>query len=142
MRKRYWVVLAFLALAGLGNLIGGTDMPGQAAVDPAGGSGVVRAEVPAVLRFDATMYVSASSLNLREVPSTGGSVLTSLPRNTRVRGGGWVLVSAQVQGSKALGLMAGRSRLAALLILVNAAPAETDISSRFSVMASSSSRAF
>ena len=42
MRKRYWVVLAFLALAGLGNLIGGTDTPGRAAVDPAGGSGVVR----------------------------------------------------------------------------------------------------
>jgi hypothetical protein len=35
-------------------------------------------------RFDATMYVSASSLNLREAPDTGGRVLTSLPRNTRV----------------------------------------------------------
>jgi hypothetical protein len=101
MRKRYWVVLAFLALAGLGNLIGGTDTPGRAAVDPAGGSGVVRADVPAAPRFDATMYVSASSLNLREAPDTGGRVLTSLPRNTKVLAGerrsGWILVSAQGQ---------------------------------------------
>lgn len=34
--------------------------------------------------FDAPLYVSASSLNLRECPSTGGRVLTSLPRNTKV----------------------------------------------------------
>ena len=101
MRKRYWVVLAFLALAGLGNLIGGTDTPGRAAVDPAGGTASVRADIPAAPRFDATLFVSASSLNLREAPTTGGRVLTSLPRNTRVLAGerrsGWVLVSAQGQ---------------------------------------------
>ncbi len=48
--------------------------------------------------FDATLYVSAGSLNLREAPGTGERVLTSLPRNTRVlageRRGGWVQVSA------------------------------------------------
>jgi hypothetical protein len=72
------------------------DTPGRAAVDPAGGSGVVRAEVPVAPRFDATMYVSASSLNLREAPDTGGRVLTSLPRNTRVLAGerrsGWPIL--------------------------------------------------
>ena len=46
-----------------------------------------RRSVPAAPRFDATMYVSASSLNLREAPDTGGRVLTSLPRNTKVLAG-------------------------------------------------------
>lgn len=100
MRKRYWVVLAFLALGGLGNLIGGTDTPGRAAVDPAGS---VRApvSVTAAPQFDAVLYVTAGSLNLREGPGTGARVLTSLPRNTRVlageRRGGWVMVSVNGQ---------------------------------------------
>lgn len=87
MRKRYWVLLAFLVFGGAGNLIGGTDTPGRAAVDPAGGSAVVRANIPAAPRFDATMFVSASSLNLREAPNTGGRVITSLSRNSQVLAG-------------------------------------------------------
>jgi len=59
------------------------------------------ADVPVALRFDATMFVSASSLNLREAPNTGGRVITSLSRNSQVLAGGrrsgWVLVSAQGQ---------------------------------------------
>ena len=74
MRKRYWVLLAIMVFGGAGNLIGGTDTPGRAAVDPAGGPGVVRANVPVAPRFDATMFVSASSssLNLHDAPNTGG----------------------------------------------------------------------
>lgn len=82
---------------GFGNIIGGTDTPVTASVDPGGGQAVVRADIPAAPRFDATLFVSASSLNLRGAPSMGGHVLMSLPRNTRVlageRRGGWVLVS-------------------------------------------------
>lgn len=97
MRKRYWVVLAFLALGGIGNLIGGTDTPVRGSVD-AGGAGVGRLEVPATQAFEATLYVSANSLNLRAGPGAGERVLDSLPRNTVVRAGerrgGWVQVSA------------------------------------------------
>lgn len=101
MRKRYWVLLAIMVFGGAGNLIGGTDTPGRAAVDPAASPAVVRANIPAAPRFDATMYVSAGSLNLREAPNTGGRVITSLSRNSQVlvgeRRSGWVLVSAQGQ---------------------------------------------
>jgi len=101
MRKLFWVLAGIMVLAALGNIVGGTDTPLTARVDPAGGSGVVGADIPAAPRFDATLFVSASSLNLREAPSMGGRVLTSLPRNTRVLAGerrsGWVLVSAQGQ---------------------------------------------
>lgn len=93
MRKRYWVVLAFLALGGIGNLIGGTDTPVRGSVDAVG-----RPTVSAMPGFDATLYVSANSLNLREAPGPGQRVLTSLPRNTAVRAGerrgAWVQVSA------------------------------------------------
>lgn len=98
MRKRYWVLLAIMVFGGAGNLIGGTDTPVTASVDRGGGAASVRADIPAAPRFDATMFVSASSLNLREAPSTGARVLTSLPRNTQVLAGerrsGWILVSA------------------------------------------------
>ncbi|KRA50173.1 SH3 domain-containing protein [Devosia sp. Root635] len=99
MRKLFWVLAGIMVLAALGNIIGGTDTPVTARVDPAGGQAVVRADIPAAPRFDATLFVSANSLNLREAPSTSGRVLTSLPRNTRVLAGerrsGWVLISAQ-----------------------------------------------
>ena len=39
--------------AGVAGWTGLRDTPGRAAVDPAGGSGVVRADVPAAPRFDA-----------------------------------------------------------------------------------------
>ncbi|WP_332688822.1 SH3 domain-containing protein [Devosia sp.] len=72
-----------------------------ASVNPASGPALVRANIPAAPRFDATLFVSATSLNLREAPSTGARVLTSLPRNTKVlageRRGGWILVSANGQ---------------------------------------------
>jgi hypothetical protein len=77
MRKRYWVLLAIMVLGGVGNLIGGTDTPVRGAVDPAATPGAVQADVPVAPRFDATLFVSASSLNLREVPSMGARVLTS-----------------------------------------------------------------
>lgn len=98
MRKRYWVLIAFLALGGLGNLIGGTDTPVRGSVD-AEGAAVGQPTVPVTASFDATLYVTASSLNLRAAPGTGARVLASLPRNTRVlageRRGTWVQVSAQ-----------------------------------------------
>lgn len=98
MRKRYWVFIGFMALAALGNIIGGTDTPVRASVDPAAGPALVRADIPATPRFDATLFVSANSLNLREAPTTSGRVLAALPRNTQVLAGerrsGWVLVSA------------------------------------------------
>ncbi|WP_171015872.1 SH3 domain-containing protein [Devosia sp. FKR38] len=97
MRKRYWFVFGIMALAALGNIIGGTDTPGRAAVDPAGGAGVVPANVAAVPGFEASLYVTANSLNLREGPSTSARVLRSLSRNSVVRvgerRGGWVNVS-------------------------------------------------
>ncbi len=102
MRKLVWVVvLVVMALAAIGNLIGGTDTPVRGALDPAAGSTSLSRDIPASPRFDATLFVSASSLNLRASPSTEGEVLASLPRNTQVlageRRGGWVLVSANGQ---------------------------------------------
>lgn len=102
MRKLVWVVvLVVMALAAIGNLIGGTDTPVRGALDPAAGSTSPRRDIPASPRFDATLFVSARSLNLRASPSTDGEVLASLPRNTQVlageRRGGWVLVSANGQ---------------------------------------------
>lgn len=97
MRKLFWVFAGIMLLGALGNLIGGTDTPVRASVDPGTGPALVRADVPAAPRFDATLYVSANSLNLREAPTTGARVLTTLPRNTQVLAGerrsGWVLVS-------------------------------------------------
>jgi len=59
---------------------------------------VGRTTAPVASSFDATLYVSASSLNLREAPGPGQRVLTSPPRNTAVRSGerrgAWVQVSA------------------------------------------------
>ncbi len=99
MRKRYWVLIGIMVLAGVGNLIGGSDTPVTASVDPGALPVSVPADVPATPRFDATLFVSANSLNLREAPSTGARVLTSLPRNTQVfvgeRRGSWILVSAK-----------------------------------------------
>ena len=111
MRKLFWVLAGIMVLAAWGNIIGGTDTPVTARIDPGDGQAVVRADIPAAPRFDATLFVSASSLNLREAPSPNGRVLTSLQRNTRVLAGerrsGWVLVSAQGQvGHSAIGLMA------------------------------------
>lgn len=100
MRKRYWLLLVIMAVAALGNLIGGTDTPVRGALDPAASSTAL-SDIPAAPRFDATLFVSANSLNLRAAPSTSGSVLATLPRNTLVlageRRGGWVLVSANGQ---------------------------------------------
>jgi len=101
MRKLFWVLAGFMVLAALGNLIGGTDTPVTGAVDPKSEPAMVRADIPASPRFDATMFVSASGLNLREAPNTGARVLTVLPRNAQVRAGerrgGWVLVSTNGQ---------------------------------------------
>ena len=101
MRKGFWVLAGLMVLAALGNIIGGTDTPVRGSADPVGGSAVLRTDVPAAPRFDATLFVSASSLNLREAPSTGARVLNRLPHNTRVlageRRGGWVQVSANGQ---------------------------------------------
>lgn len=101
MRKRYWVVVAFLALAGIGNLIGGTDTPVRGSADAdAGPAGRAIAPVTAPVppSFDAVLYVSASSLNLRAAPDAAARVLTRLPRNGKVlageRRGTWVNVSA------------------------------------------------
>lgn len=95
------VLLVVMALAAIGNLIGGTDTPVRGALDPSVTSSPVRSDIPAAPRFDATLFVSASSLNLRASPSTNGAVLASLPRNTQVRAGerrgNWVLVSADGQ---------------------------------------------
>lgn len=102
MRKVFWVVaLVVMGLAAIGNLIGGTDTPVRGALDPAAGRNVLQPDIPSSPRFDATLFVSASSLNMRASPSTSGTVLASLPRNTQVlageRRGGWVLVSANGQ---------------------------------------------
>jgi hypothetical protein len=98
MRKLYWVVLALLALGGVGNLIGGTDTPVRGSVE-AGASAAGGTTAAVTQGFDATLYVSASSLNLRAAPGTGERVLASLPRNTPVRAGerrgAWVMVSAR-----------------------------------------------
>lgn len=84
MRKLIWVFWIFMALAALGNLIGGTDTPVSSKVDSNSTS-------------TRTMYVTASALNLREAPSLDGRILAKLPRNTRVNAGerrnGWVLIS-------------------------------------------------
>lgn len=101
MRKRYWVLLAIMMFGGAGNLIGGTDTSARASIDQRSQPSVVRSALPATPRFDATLFVSANSLNLREGPSTGARVITSLERNTQVlageRQGNWVLVSANGQ---------------------------------------------
>lgn len=102
MRKAFWILLAVvMGIAAIGNLIGGTDTPVRGALDPSTGEISSRSDIPASPRFDATLFVSASSLNLRASPSSSGTVLTSLPRNTQVRAGerrgGWVLVSADGQ---------------------------------------------
>lgn len=101
MRNLVWVVFGIMILAGLGNIIGGTDTPVTAAVSPVATPARVQADVPVTPQFDATLFVSANSLNLRDAPNTGARVLTSLPRNTQVlageRQGGWVLVSANGQ---------------------------------------------
>ncbi|MGV8831924.1 MAG: SH3 domain-containing protein [Devosia sp.] len=59
-----------------------------AAATPAGG---------AARSFEASLFVTANSLNLRESPSTSARVLGSLSRNSVVRvgerRGGWVNVS-------------------------------------------------
>ncbi|MHA6690022.1 SH3 domain-containing protein [Devosia sp. A449] len=93
MRKLFWVLAGLMALGALGNIIGGTDTPVIASTNPA----AVQAAIPTAPAFEATMFVSASSLNLREAPTSGARVLTTLPRNTPVRTGerrgGWVQVS-------------------------------------------------
>lgn len=87
-----WVFFGIMALAAIGNLIGGTDTPVTARVDPAA------VATPVAPRFDETLFVSASALNLRDAPSSEARVLARLTRNTKVRAGerrnGWVLVSA------------------------------------------------
>ncbi|WP_323013915.1 SH3 domain-containing protein [Devosia sp.] len=99
MRKLFWVFAGIMMLAALGNIIGGTDTPATASVTP--GTQAVRVGVPEAPRFDATLYVAASSLNLREAPSTNGRVLASLKHDTKVMAGerrsGWGLVSANGQ---------------------------------------------
>jgi len=101
MRKLFWVLACIMMLAALGNLIGGTDTPVSASVAPVAGGSLPQAHMPEAPRFEATLFVSASSLNLRESPSTNGRVLASLKHNTKVQAGerrsGWVLVSAQGQ---------------------------------------------
>jgi uncharacterized protein YgiM (DUF1202 family) len=98
MRKRYWVLLAFLALGGIGNLVGGTDTPVRGSVDADRPVSAPATDV-ATPGFDAVLYVSAGSLNLREAPGTDAPVLASLPRNTAVRAGerrgAWTFVSAR-----------------------------------------------
>lgn len=95
------LLLVVMGLAAIGNLIGGTDTPVRGALDPAAVNSSVQSDIPASPRFDATLFVSASSLNLRAAPSSNGTVLASLPRNTQVRAGerrgNWVLVAADGQ---------------------------------------------
>jgi hypothetical protein len=99
MRKLWWIVFGFMALAGLGNLIGGIDTPATARVQPASAPTSVPVIVPATPQFDAVMYVAADTLNLRDGPSTSANVLAKLSRNLQVRAGarqnGWVQVSVQ-----------------------------------------------
>ena len=99
MRKRYWVLLGLIALGGIGNLIGSTDTPVTASVrDSAAPARLVvtaPAQLPAAAtpaggaapQFEASLYVTANSLNLRASPSTAGRVLGSLSRNSVVRVG-------------------------------------------------------
>jgi len=66
MRKVVWgVLLVDMALAAIGNLIGGTDTPVRGALDPAAGSSSLLSDIPSSPRFDATLIVSASNLNMR-----------------------------------------------------------------------------
>ena len=101
MRNLVWVVFGIMILAGLGNIIGGTDTPVTASVSPAVTPARVQTTVPAVPQFDATLFVSANSLNLREGPTTGARVIAGLPRSMQMwageRQGGWVLVSVNGQ---------------------------------------------
>lgn len=71
MKGRCASVLAIMALGGAGDLTGGTDTPVTASVDPRAGTASAPADLAATPRFDATMFVSASSLNLREAPTAG-----------------------------------------------------------------------
>lgn len=125
MRKIWVAVIGIMVLSTLGNLIGGTDTPSQASVNPGAVSAPARANVPAAPRFDATMYVSASSLNMREAPSTSARVLTSLPRNAPVLAGerqnGWVLVSA----NGLIGWVSGDYLAGAPAVVVQAPPARS-----------------
>ena len=50
MRKLFWVLAGIMVLAALGNIIGGTDTPVTARVDPGSGQAVVRADSPAAPR--------------------------------------------------------------------------------------------
>lgn len=99
MRKLGWVLVGFMIIAAIGNIIGGTDTPATASVQRTEVVPQTQADIPISPSFETPMFVSASSLNLREAPTTGARVLTTLPRNTQVmageRRGGWVLVSSK-----------------------------------------------
>ncbi len=99
MRKLWWFLIGIMVLSALGNLIGGTDTPASARVVPASAPASVPVIVPTAPVFDAVMYVTADTLNLRDGPSTSANVLARLSRNLRVEAGarqnGWVQVAAQ-----------------------------------------------
>lgn len=96
MRKIVGFVLGLMLLSALGNFIGGSDMPVTAAVGVPAGVPAAHSVAPVVPSFEASLYVTANSLNLRDSPSTSGRVLGTLARNRMVQAGaqqdGWVNV--------------------------------------------------
>ena len=101
MRKIVWFMVGLMLLSALGNFIGGTDTPVTAAVGVPAGSPAPRSVAPMVPSFEASLYVTASSLNLRAGPSTAARVLGTLARNSLVQAGaqqdGWVNVRVNGQ---------------------------------------------
>ena len=97
MRKILWIVVGLMLLSALGNLIGGRDTPVTASVTaPAASQAAPGNVAPVVPSFETSLYVTASSLNLRDSPSASGRVLGTLARNSLVQTGaqqdGWVNV--------------------------------------------------
>lgn len=101
MRKIVWFVLGLMLLSAMGNFIGGSDTPATASVSAPAGRPGLRSAGPVVPSFEARLYVTANSLNLRDSPSASGRVLGTLARNSLVQAGaqqdGWVQVSVNGQ---------------------------------------------
>jgi hypothetical protein len=110
MRKILWFVVGLMLLSALGNFIGGSDTPVTASVGVPAGSPAPRSVAPVVPSFEASLYVTASSLNLGDSPSASGRVLGTLARNRMVQAGaqqdGWVNVWVDGHRHSAIGRMA------------------------------------
>ena len=65
MRKLFWVLAGIMVLAAWGNIIGGTDTPVTASVDPGGGQAVVRADIPATPRATILLPVGGAQRRMR-----------------------------------------------------------------------------